>query len=470
MSSGTPHVGPPKEGEALRVRGDGEVEATLPVHRSDEALRENATAEAEAGNGVENQSTSDVAACAEDAENAPAAVSKPRGRKNMFIDEDAPEPEITVKQAVIATLLAIIVIIDDEWIWIPGGMYAVAYWFYKRVERFTLETMKVSPIHMGCGLISSSAGMFLTPALATATAPLIGHSMTALARSMMFSPGGMVSPVMWSMRFGIFTKLLQDQIVYTHRDEATMKYRASSIATAAAVSEFSARMLTAPVAKIIDQCRKDPMHSAARVVRDMVKRNGYLSFWEGMAPLRIEVPHMTVMIGTWSALRTTMIDYIPRWEEQSPASRAMTRLPLDMLAGAAGCSLSYFLTHKWRLNYEEGRASEAFFTKTGKKQRCPLVTNHSNVPLKECLALRAPQAAFIFGTYGALMSFAEPDLPELGLRGWGENEVETETAYGGRQKHDARPRDSFWEFIGARMSRVPNYDKPKGGDSEGRYK
>ena len=416
-----------------------------------------------------NEPTSDSESDSESEDEASASapeevvVAKPIGRINKQAHKTeelaAEETRQQLKTLLIGSIVAAIVVIDDEWIWIPGVLYGVAYYYYKRFLHLIEEMQKVSPVHMLCGSAAGISGTFGMSLLMTAVSPVVGSSLAELSRSAAFSPGGVTSNFMWGLRLGVFTKLFRDGVEHTPSDEITATTKASHAAYAAGVAEAAARVVFAPVTKVIDQHRKTPEASLGKVIGEMRKK-GLISFWEGMAPIRIEVPHMALMIGTWATLRGQINQYLPKWDESTVTTRIASRLPVDMFCGAVGAGVAYTATHQWRINYEEKRASEVIFSQSSKKAVCPLVVNHSKIPLKECLTFRTPQAALVFGTYGLAMSLAEPTLEDAGLVGWGDFDQDLETEYGGRPKHLAQDRHSFWEFFGVKGSKVPKYNTP----------
>ena len=386
---------------------------------------------------------------------------KPKGRKNKLVSEES-EVEVTFWQALVAALVTIVIIIDDEWIWIPGAMYGCLFWVYKRVERVALQIADISPRHVGAGAVASALSTVAAPALAVAASPVVGHGLTSVARSMMLSPGGVLAPATWGLRMGIFTKAMRVYIDETHESDTSLWQRTWMTMKAAGIAEAGARLTTAPFVKLVDQSRKSPGTPAWTVARELMVSKGTFALWEGMAPLRIEVPHMILMLTTWATLRTAATNYLPKWDTpgQSTTTRMLERLPIDAVSGAVASAVAYTATQKWRLAADAASREAATFTRGSAQVVCSHVVNHSAISLTETLALRTPQAAVTFALYGAAMNYVDSDLAEVGLAGWGDaGDLGLETQYGGTSRRHAKYQDSFWEFFGARLSKAPDYSK-----------
>eukprot|EP00754_Rhynchopus_humris_P049745 Rhum_TRINITY_DN8560_c0_g1::Rhum_TRINITY_DN8560_c0_g1_i1::g.28701::m.28701 len=396
-----------------------------------------------------------------------AVVEKPKGRKNKLVSPES-EVEVTLWQAFVGALVTLIIIIDDEWIWIPGAIYGCLFWVYKRAEKLALHVADISPRHIGAAAVASALSTVAAPALAVAVSPMVGHGLTSVARSMMTSPGGLLAPATWGLRMGIFTKALRVYIEETHEADTSLWQRTWMTMKAAGMAESTARLTTAPFVKMVDQCRKSPGTPAWTVARELMRSKGVFALWEGMAPLRIEVPHMMLMLSTWATLRTAATSYLPKWDTpgQSTTTRMLERLPIDAASGAVASVVSYTATQKWRLSVDAAAREVTSLTRGSSQVACAQVVNHSAIPLVETLALRTPQAAVTFALYGAAMNYVDSDLAEVGLTGWGDaGDLGLETQYGGTSRKHSKYQDSFWEFFGARMSRAPDYSK-RSSDSD----
>eukprot|EP01063_Lacrimia_lanifica_P012972 TRINITY_DN19656_c3_g1_i1.p1 TRINITY_DN19656_c3_g1~~TRINITY_DN19656_c3_g1_i1.p1 ORF type:complete len:513 (+),score=185.05 TRINITY_DN19656_c3_g1_i1:49-1539(+) len=442
------------------------VEAVSAEATPAEATPAEATAAADTSDKIEEGAATPPAEGAK-AEEAAPEETRARGRRNKYVSVDASgkeiNPEIGLWPALAGALATLVIIIDDEWIWIPGLIYGVSFWAYKQVRNFVYDVCTIDPRIVGCAAASSGLSTLASPVVTAGTEKVLGTAakgMTTLSRSMFLSPGGVISPLTWGLRMAGFTRMTEAYIKDTDQYEATLWNKACSLFVAGSLAELGSRMVTAPLVKVVDQVRKQPGKSPMSVAAQMVREKGTMALWEGMAPLRVEMPHVGVMLTTWALTREKLAGmYKTQWEEADPFSRAVSRLPADIAAGAIATTAAYTATHGIRLAYEEQREQDVLFGKAGKKQACPLVVNHAKVPLKECLALRVPHTTFIFAAYGFAMSFAAPDHKELGVVGWGDRCEVRETEYGGMIRNDRRHDDSFWSFFGVRWGEVQRYDR-----------
>eukprot|EP01060_Flectonema_neradi_P003311 TRINITY_DN12127_c0_g1_i3.p1 TRINITY_DN12127_c0_g1~~TRINITY_DN12127_c0_g1_i3.p1 ORF type:complete len:378 (+),score=68.20 TRINITY_DN12127_c0_g1_i3:82-1215(+) len=266
--------------------------------------------------------------------------------------------EVPLWYSVFLGIIGVIIAIDDEWIWIPGTIYGVCFWVYKRVKAMAYEVVSLPPAIMLSGLGSASIATVTSPTLAATLKPLLGSygkGFRTLAKDMFLTPSGLVSPLTWALRFGWFTKLLHNKIDDTTPAENTFKHRLICMGTIAAFSETFARLATAPFAKLVDLKRKSPGASSAHVVRSMFKKDGLFGPWIGMAPLRVEVPHMAILLSTWGMSREYVSRHLPKVSDDDIGRKVLTRLPVDFACGAFAATVAYSITHSFRMSAEENR-------------------------------------------------------------------------------------------------------------------
>eukprot|EP01059_Diplonema_ambulator_P019332 TRINITY_DN3245_c0_g1_i1.p1 TRINITY_DN3245_c0_g1~~TRINITY_DN3245_c0_g1_i1.p1 ORF type:complete len:498 (+),score=111.60 TRINITY_DN3245_c0_g1_i1:227-1720(+) len=402
----------------------------------------------------------------------PAEQEKPQdtapiGRKPMVnglnSNRDDSEAEVGIIPAIAAGVIAFIIAIDDEWIWIPGGIYGILYYCYKRVKSFAIEVCNCPPE----ALIAGTAG----GAVATMTSPTVAHVMKSVlgdrakglrttANAMFLSPGGVVSPITWGLRMSFFTYFLRSYIEDTHSIEDSYFHRWYSCAVGGAFAEVGARTVAAPAAKLVDQSRKNPGKSVGDVAKMILKGKGLMGFWQGMAPLRVEVPHMSLLLSSYAMLRGQAACFMPKHERET-VSDMLVHVPTDMVCGGLAATIAHSATHAWRCAHEASRGNDSHFSANHSLSSCPLIARHSSVPLLQALALRVPHAAVIFGTYGFILSATTDKFPHNGTTGWGEHDVQRSTQYGGGLRNTKEEENSFWAFFGIRFAQQQNYDRYK---------
>ncbi|KAJ9454555.1 hypothetical protein DIPPA_08546 [Diplonema papillatum] len=392
---------------------------------------------------------------AEEAEEKVAVeVKKPRGRKNPLVDETAEGADLPVWKVIFGSVIATIIAIDDEWIWIPGTIYAVFYYAYKQARNAAAEVASIPPVSIASGIAAGGVAMGVTPLVV----PLLPLGISSeLARKMYFAPVSLMSPLTWGLRLGVFTHLVGRAIKDTHVKEDGAYWRLSHLFFYGGCAEVFARVSSAPFCKVADLVAKHPEQTAAKAVKDYVKIKGVLSLWEGMAPLRVEVPHMALLLGSWGFAREKVTSsFCEPWQEDADLAtrtqRALHRFPIDFALGGLCTAFANTVTHSWRNYYEEHRIAQKGFTETYGVAACPLVTRHLNINLKTAITLRAPHTALFFGLYGACMNVFAPSYKEVGVSGWGEHDVQRFSDYGGAVFDEKLHDDSFWAFFGARLA------------------
>ena len=385
-----------------------------------------------------------------------------KGRTGRYSSGDGGlEAGIPLWYSILIGVVSIIIAIDDEWIWIPGTIYGIMFWAYKRVKAAAYELVSIQPSILLSGASAAGVATVASPSIAVTMKPFLGaygKGFRTLAFNMFLTPSGIVSPLTWALRFGWFTKLVNGKIDDTTASENTFKNRFICMATIGAFSETFARTTTAPFAKFIDLQRKSPGMSPSKVFRLMLKKDGLFGPWLGMAPLRVEVPHMAILLSTWGMSREAVSPYLPVVKEDDVSKRILTRLPADLATGAFAATVAYSITHSFRMSAEQNRKlTYEHFLKHNKESVCPFVFRHGSVSLQQCLALRVPHTALLFGLYGGFLSFFAPQYKESGVAGWGEREVSRFTQYGGQLEDTTMKELSFWQFFGGRMSSSRRY-------------
>eukprot|EP01062_Namystynia_karyoxenos_P062314 TRINITY_DN55204_c0_g1_i1.p1 TRINITY_DN55204_c0_g1~~TRINITY_DN55204_c0_g1_i1.p1 ORF type:complete len:454 (+),score=84.97 TRINITY_DN55204_c0_g1_i1:86-1363(+) len=358
----------------------------------------------------------------------------------------------------LATLATILVCVDDEWLWIPGVAYGLALYLWKQTKRAARSIATVPPACVATGAgaaLVARAGLSVAPLSAVATPAAGAEAAAALVAArdaMLHSPGGLVAPLSWGLRLGIFTAVQRRWMLRTEPEEAGFLNRASLACAAGAWAELWARFLTAPFTRIAEEVRAIE-GSAASAARRLYTSRGLLPFWEGMPPVTVEVPHMALLLGCYATARdTAWRTFSLEWDPNEQWwHRALPRAPIDALCGGLAAAVAHGATHNLRQTVDDRRAS-GFHKAVG---GTTYVSRPSaSVPLRAGLAVRTLHGAIFFPAYGAILSAVDPARKENGFRGWGEIPPAV-NRYGAPLHGVNEEDDSFWGFFGVLQSRAP---------------
>lgn len=370
---------------------------------------------------------------------------------NAGDDEDA---ELRKKQAnkhwirtIIFGIIVTLGIIEDEFIWIPFLMYASYVKMLSYVVAWKNSVLIMSPCQLVSNTVSAVATRYGMLALAS-HAPGVFHA--DAVRGILRSPGAVLAaPVTWPLRLSFHTTIIRRWMIQHGDDDPPGLMRRFTIYSAAGgASELLARVATAPIVKALSVQRKmaadgasgGGITSALRYIHNGALQDatgkyrltrsssGLLGFWTGTAPLRVEVPHMALLLGAFTTLREEAVKRVcAPWDPARPwAEQAPPRAPIDFCCGAAAAAVASAVTLPYRLSVDEDRAGSMAFSKTARKhERMQTVQRHGALELRHVLKVRAPQTGVIFAASGLLHALMEPGRRELGYGcGWGEYDVD----------------------------------------------
>eukprot|EP01062_Namystynia_karyoxenos_P033343 TRINITY_DN24542_c0_g1_i1.p1 TRINITY_DN24542_c0_g1~~TRINITY_DN24542_c0_g1_i1.p1 ORF type:complete len:550 (+),score=103.93 TRINITY_DN24542_c0_g1_i1:72-1652(+) len=326
----------------------------------------------------------------------------------------------TALQGIIAAVVAAIIAIDDSWIWAPALVGAVIMKVWDLMMRAKDSCMSLPAVQVAGASTSAFVGRYALLG-ASRFVPLM---CSEAARAITRSAGGVVAPLTWGLRLGVHTAVIRRwMILHGDEDPPGILSRWWMYATAGAWSELCARVAVAPLAKVIHDHQSGGL-SYSQALRHTMGRRGIIGMYDGMAPLRVEVPHMAILLSTFVTLREVAVKRLGlTWDENAPwADRALPRIPIDACCGGIAAALANTATLQFRNNVEQSRVDEMAFSQSARAQaKLGIVRRHASLTLSQVLGVRVPYTAMIFAGAGAFQALFEPGRNECGYGcGWGE--------------------------------------------------
>eukprot|EP01062_Namystynia_karyoxenos_P039178 TRINITY_DN28498_c0_g1_i1.p1 TRINITY_DN28498_c0_g1~~TRINITY_DN28498_c0_g1_i1.p1 ORF type:complete len:451 (+),score=82.66 TRINITY_DN28498_c0_g1_i1:59-1354(+) len=313
---------------------------------------------------------------------APAEPAAPARRGQMYIDgvTDADiaaarhVPLADRLKAMVYWSIFVILALDEELVVALGG----TVWLYKTAQRAARSVLTVSPVSVLCGaaaavcasstvsLFSGAAAQRLAARAATLPLPLlsrplwVGRPGAAAARealawwpaagvasqhaqaaqqswvlrggaaTVLASGAHRFSPALWGVRLGVHLAVMARFMRHQRpREELPLRLRLSLACAAAAWSEWWARVLCAPAARIAHEASANPGLGPWGAARRVWACGGLQALWRGAPPLRVELPHMALQLGGFTALRDAAIYRLGlEWDPEAPWWRRVApRLP-----------------------------------------------------------------------------------------------------------------------------------------------
>eukprot|EP01062_Namystynia_karyoxenos_P039179 TRINITY_DN28498_c0_g1_i2.p2 TRINITY_DN28498_c0_g1~~TRINITY_DN28498_c0_g1_i2.p2 ORF type:complete len:491 (+),score=153.60 TRINITY_DN28498_c0_g1_i2:59-1474(+) len=441
---------------------------------------------------------------------APAEPAAPARRGQMYIDgvTDADiaaarhVPLADRLKAMVYWSIFVILALDEELVVALGG----TVWLYKTAQRAARSVLTVSPVSVLCGaaaavcasstvsLFSGAAAQRLAARAATLPLPLlsrplwVGRPGAAAARealawwpaagvasqhaqaaqqswvlrggaaTVLASGAHRFSPALWGVRLGVHLAVMARFMRHQRpREELPLRLRLSLACAAAAWSEWWARVLCAPAARIAHEASANPGLGPWGAARRVWACGGLQALWRGAPPLRVELPHMALQLGGFTALRDAAIYRLGlEWDPEAPWWRRVApRLPVDAACGAASAAAAHAATHRWRAAVELSRREAIDVIHLG-GEALVLPRPGAFLPLAAVLAVRVPHAAVLFACYGALHGALRPEVREAGFSGWGDTQP-TLSRYGEVVGGNDSMANDFWSLFGVMLPQARDW-------------